>query len=816
MELKILGALIFLHLATPSSADGSPVCGSPQITGRIVGGTDTVKGEWPWQVSLLYHIQGNYYHICGGSLIASQWVLTAAHCIDKDSNSANYVVLLGAYQLQVAESQTIVSSVSRIIPYFRYSNETLRGDIALIRLSRPVSYTRYIMPICLPSTSVSFPNGMESWATGWGDIDLEVSLPSPMTLQKVMLPLIDYKTCDKMYHINSGISNFITIISNTMICAGYSTGGKDSCQGDSGGPLVTKVNGVWYQSGVVSWGSGCALPNRPGVYTLVTAYQSWIQSFIPELTFYDVRNIPQPPEKGKGNMNASCYLLVLLVITASVFRYLDSSISYFLVHLGTYKLLVDDSNTVDSSVSRIIVYSSYSFHQYRRSVCTTIVLDDVHDWNNENDGDDVNNDDHMYYKTYLRKVPVSLTSPLTLQKVMIPLIDYSTCDKMYHIDSQTSGSVTLVYDTMICAGYPKGGKDSCQGNSGGPLVCKVYGVWYQSGVVSFGTECALPNRPGVYTLSTPGSPPVCGSPQITGRIVGGTDTVKGEWPWQVSLLYHIQGSYYHICGGSLIASQWVLTAAHCFDKDSNSTNYLVLLGAYQLQVAESQTIYSSVSRIIPYFRYSNETLRGDIALIRLSIPVNYTRYIMPICLPSASVSFPNGMESWVTGWGDIYSGVSLPSPRTLQKVMVPLIDYKRCDWMYHINSGISYFITIISNTMICAGYSTGGKSSCQGDSGGPLVSKVNGIWYQSGIVSWGVGCALPNRPGVYTLVTAYQSWIQSFIPELRFYNVPHPTISIPRPTTSIPQPPEKGKGNMNASCYLLVLLIITASVFRYL
>ncbi|XP_073403628.1 serine protease 27-like [Dendrobates tinctorius] len=322
MELRILGALIFLHLATPSSADGSPVCGSPQITGKIVGGNNTVPGEWPWQVSLLYLIEGSYYHICGGSLIASQWVLTAAHCFNKDTNSANYLVLLGAYQLHVQESQTINSSVSRIIRYPLYSSTTQVGDIALIRLSRPVSYTSYIMPICLPSASVSFPCGMESWATGWGDIDSEVSLPSPMTLQKVMLPLIDYKTCDKMYHKNSGISNFITIISNTMICAGYSKGGKDSCQGDSGGPLVSEVNGIWYQPGVVSWGSGCALPNRPGVYTLVTAYQSWIQSFIPELTFYDVRNIPQPPRKCKGNMNVSCYLLTLLIITASVLRYL--------------------------------------------------------------------------------------------------------------------------------------------------------------------------------------------------------------------------------------------------------------------------------------------------------------------------------------------------------------------------------------------------------------------------------------------------------------------------------------------------------------
>ncbi|XP_073505010.1 serine protease 27-like [Phyllobates terribilis] len=322
MELWILGALIFLHLAAPSSADGGSVCGSPKFTGRIVGGTDSVKGEWPWQASLLYLKQGNYYHVCGGSLIASQWVLTAAHCFDKDSNSNNYLVRLGAYQLLAVEPESIDSSVSRIITYPLYSSKTLRGDIALMKLSSPVNFTNYIMPICLPSDSVSFPCGMDSWVTGWGRIESEVTLPSPLTLQKVMLPLIDYKTCDKMYHVNSGVSSYLTIIYNTMICAGYSKGGKDSCQGDSGGPLVSNINGIWYQPGVVSWGTGCALPNRPGVYTLVTAYQSWIQIYIPELRFYDVRNIPQPPGKCKGNMNASCYLLTLLIITASVLRYL--------------------------------------------------------------------------------------------------------------------------------------------------------------------------------------------------------------------------------------------------------------------------------------------------------------------------------------------------------------------------------------------------------------------------------------------------------------------------------------------------------------
>uniref|UniRef100_A0A8C6UBC8 Peptidase S1 domain-containing protein n=1 Tax=Neogobius melanostomus TaxID=47308 RepID=A0A8C6UBC8_9GOBI len=247
---------------------------------------------------------------------------------------------------------------------------------------------------------------------------------------------------------------------------------------------------------------------------------------------------------------------------------------------------------------------------------------------------------------------------------------------------------------------------------------------------------------------------VCGQPPLNPRIVGGQPAPEGAWPWQVSI-HRGRG---HICGGSLINNLWVLSAAHCFQSGSASDN-TVFIGRQSQENANANEVRRTIVEVINHESYDDSTNDNDIALLKMASTVTFTNYIRPVCLAASGSTFHAGTDSWVTGWGDINFGISLPSPQNLMEVEVPVVGNRKCNCNYA-------EIILITDNMICAGLEAGGKGSCQGDSGGPMVSKQNSRWIQSGVVSFGKrGCTPPNSPTVYARVSRYQSWINSKITE---------------------------------------------------
>ncbi|XP_055853565.1 uncharacterized protein LOC129917171 isoform X2 [Episyrphus balteatus] len=252
------------------------------------------------------------------------------------------------------------------------------------------------------------------------------------------------------------------------------------------------------------------------------------------------------------------------------------------------------------------------------------------------------------------------------------------------------------------------------------------------------------------------------------RIIGGAAASPGAWPFLAAILGGPEKIFY--CAGVLIADEWVLTASHCIGNHTliHLDDWTIQLGVTRRNSFTYSGLNVKVKTVIPHPLYNTQIAHdNDIALFQLSSRVSFHEHLLPVCLPPPELKqIKPGEFCTVIGWGKRED----KNPKAtyepiVNEVQVQVIRRQQCDeWLDNLT---------VSDGMICAGFEEGGKDACQGDSGGPLLCPYpgeKGKWFVGGIVSWGIMCAHPKLPGVYSNVIKYIPWI---LEEMQKYSKPN-------------------------------------------
>ncbi|KAL4717335.1 hypothetical protein ACJJTC_017222 [Scirpophaga incertulas] len=260
---------------------------------HAIGGRITLPGEFPHMGAIGWKaVEGTWIFKCGGTLISSKFILTAAHC-SKASERDNEIADITPKIVRLGDKNIIDSfdpntgliptdvNIIRIINHPDYKAPKKYNDISLFELKEKVSFTDYIQPACLYTGPGNILIGRNATLTGWGVIETVARTRSP-ELQAAVVDILDSKKCDEL--LKPSCNRHWCGMTDSQVCAGKLSGGVDACQGDSGGPLQMKIptitGQVYHVVGVISFGKGCALPDLPGLYTRVSSFLDWIENIV--------------------------------------------------------------------------------------------------------------------------------------------------------------------------------------------------------------------------------------------------------------------------------------------------------------------------------------------------------------------------------------------------------------------------------------------------------------------------------------------------------------------------------------------------------
>ncbi|KAJ8924315.1 hypothetical protein NQ315_007108 [Exocentrus adspersus] len=244
------------------------------------------------------------------------------------------------------------------------------------------------------------------------------------------------------------------------------------------------------------------------------------------------------------------------------------------------------------------------------------------------------------------------------------------------------------------------------------------------------------------------------------RIVGGEKSAYGRWPWQISLRQWRTSTYLHKCGAALLNENWAITAAHCVDQVPPS-ELLLRLGEHDLSTEAEPYLHQErrVQIVASHPQFDPRTFEYDLALLRFYEPVNFQPNILPVCVPQTNENFV-GRTAYVTGWGRLYEIKTAPSPASCRRSPCPSSTTPSA------RPCIDPPGTSSTSRTSSSARGGGGAVSIPAKEtrGGPMViQREDKRFLLAGVISWGIGCAEPNQPGVYTRISEFRDWINQIL-----------------------------------------------------
>ncbi|XP_063073007.1 ovochymase-1 isoform X2 [Engraulis encrasicolus] len=357
-----------------------------------------------------------------------------------------------------------------------------------------------------------------------------------------------------------------------------------------------------------------------------------------------------------------------------------------------------------------------------------------------------------------------------LQEVNVTILPREDCNHYYR---------GRLANNMFCAGDQYGGVDACQGDSGGPLCCFSGRRYELAGIVSWGVGCGRALKPGVYTklhnyyhwiaaemksyqyytgtggyrsleqcgatvkkpcrLSNSSAEVVVEMGRAGPTALHVTTACPFSWPWQVSL----QNKAKHYCSGTLINHHWVLAPRSCHP---NQATDVVVLGAHDLTFVATQTV--RMAEVVTIEGAEGFPPELDLCLIRLGTPARIGPTIAPVCLHHEDDEPDESWSCVTTGWGATAATRGV-NPKLLHQARIDLINMTSCRE--------AWGEELIRNSHICT--CPAACTACLGDSGAPLLCQRHEKYYLVGMATWSYKTCDPERPAVFTRLSAFHSWI---------------------------------------------------------